>query len=504
MRFHINDEAPPNLASTEEWYNIKLLLTRQTNTVEKRESAITYATHKNSIASVLQSCGYREHAVTHHGRETDVQDAEKHELIEIDMRRAGGWSSESMEQSHPIQMPVSFIKSQAGFSYDAKAIYLSRAQFDPPEELARQIFPWLDGFGKGEGQVDFASECTASFSFHKLMCYFRIVLLQDMVLAFEEFPNHPFRSMAPFDSEAFAIWADQVKAKVQADVDQRADSIQQLAPAVAEGLRAITQRTSEIYALMEKGAVQAQKHHAEAQANHAETTRQLQTLTAMFKPSELTQRRAESDAVILARMRESIRQVLNSLGTRSPELTTAVLAALSALELRAPSSSAPIGLGMHDPRIEANGADALAQAQSTSEAGLPTQQRTPVAAQADLVNFKMRRDLVTITDAWQEWHYGLAGQPSVCFLEQQLGAKWRPVKGGHKKYFFTRRRLICAIAEMAKKQGIHGDEAAKQAELLRGGLSMVEYGERLHASLYAQNASQVQLSAPLEPLIATA
>lgn len=91
--------------------------------------------------------------------------------------------------------------------------------------------------------------------------------------------------------------------------------------------------------------------------------------------------------------------------------------------------------------------------------------------------FRMVRGLTTITEAFKEWKHGLHGHPSIeeKYINGTDNAWKRENKGkrGAEVRFFQRRRnLIDFVENMAKENGVTGQEVANKLEAYRSAHSM--------------------------------
>lgn len=70
--------------------------------------------------------------------------------------------------------------------------------------------------------------------------------------------------------------------------------------------------------------------------------------------------------------------------------------------------------------------------------------------------YKMSREVVTISDLWQEWEYGRDGNWPVKELEKDWGTKWRK---NDRKWFNIRLHIINAIETLKKERNFSTDSA---------------------------------------------
>ena len=92
----------------------------------------------------------------------------------------------------------------------------------------------------------------------------------------------------------------------------------------------------------------------------------------------------------------------------------------------------------------------------------------------------MIRTHATVTDLWQKWLGGWAGRPSVQFLDDTWGHRWRR---GNEVSFYSRRRLIVGeIRRLARQEGEQSLAAAAEeleARRRQDGLSLTRLNELL-------------------------
>ena len=59
----------------------------------------------------------------------------------------------------------------------------------------------------------------------------------------------------------------------------------------------------------------------------------------------------------------------------------------------------------------------------------------------------------SMAEVWQEWHYGLGGNPSVVELDKRFGNKWRYNSKIRQRYS-NRKRLVVAAREEASRRAV--------------------------------------------------
>ena len=80
-------------------------------------------------------------------------------------------------------------------------------------------------------------------------------------------------------------------------------------------------------------------------------------------------------------------------------------------------------------------------------------------------SYKQFRNLTTVQQVWQEYMYGLEGNPSVFHLEQTSGRSWR-ISSAAQKLFVGRNKIYDCIRKI-KSLGKTEDEAVSDVEALR-------------------------------------
>ena len=106
----------------------------------------------------------------------DMAGADPHSIA-----RLGLWAMEAMSQSYLGDFPLEAMRGVAGWSVRGGSFYLPRGSLEPPQSLAKQIFPeiesWLQKMQENQIQQDIAAK-----GFLDLLIVLRKILLQDSVL----------------------------------------------------------------------------------------------------------------------------------------------------------------------------------------------------------------------------------------------------------------------------------------------------------------------------------
>jgi hypothetical protein len=122
------EESFPDFTSRRHWHDTFLLKGRHGC------HEIPYATQLDWVKRAFASAGVVITKKTHTG------------VTEFDIRRARQWNSDTMSNAYLSSFPRSAIKALAGFDVNFQAnYYLPRAKEEASEELARQVWPQVDG-----------------------------------------------------------------------------------------------------------------------------------------------------------------------------------------------------------------------------------------------------------------------------------------------------------------------------------------------------------------------
>ena len=89
---------------------------------------------------------------------------------------------------------------------------------------------------------------------------------------------------------------------------------------------------------------------------------------------------------------------------------------------------------------------------------------TPTIESSELDKVRLKRNLITVGEAWQEYTRGLNGNPSIKSLEAEFGPKWRN-NSAERKFFYGRRMIYEMVEELIRFRQDEDDAVAKVEEL---------------------------------------
>lgn len=287
------------------------------------------------------------------------------------------------------------MRATAGFDPNLQgSYYLSRASIQPPESLEREVWPWvdkwIDWYDRALGDEDDDRRDIAGQGFLRLLKQLRTILLQDSVLMMAEFPSHPMWTDPIFHRNDYKAFAEQLRQSISHDIREPEDvQIRRTVPAIADQL---SQLRSVILGQIEQ--------------NKAEILRKLDSF------DDFVQGRV---SFVLNPVRSSAS--LQTTAVAMEAAATAAAAAAAAASSTGTSSgaaSANVTVGDHDRELD--------------------------PGPGDPPRYKLSRTISTVPDLWKEWTVGLGGGPSVQYLEDSYGARWRPSQ--EERVFFCRRKAL--------------------------------------------------------------
>lgn len=196
-RYHIadaygNTEAGPDFSSAEQFKNIKLM--KGSNSLQ----AMSYSQQHKSAAKAVELAGLKDSKnfslpkLLTTNRDQDLTRNDRPHLVNLN------------------NLPQEIIYRLAGFErpcdYD-----IVRDRLDPPQEVLKQIFPFIDGY--------ITIEDPLLLHIRLLFLYLRHVLVQDMVILKHRYPNNPVLQHPFFNTPSFNFYAARVNETMALGID---------------------------------------------------------------------------------------------------------------------------------------------------------------------------------------------------------------------------------------------------------------------------------------------
>lgn len=196
-RYHIadaygNTEAGPDFSSAAQFKNIKLM--KGSNSLQ----AMSYSQQHKSAAKAVELAGLKDSKnfslpkLLTTNRDQDLTRNDRPHLVNLN------------------NLPQEIIYRLAGFErpcdYD-----IVRDRLDPPQEVLKQIFPFIDGYTTIEDPL--------LLHIRLLFLYLRHVLVQDMVILKHRYPNNPVLQHPFFNTPGFNFYASRVNETMALGID---------------------------------------------------------------------------------------------------------------------------------------------------------------------------------------------------------------------------------------------------------------------------------------------
>ena len=196
-RYHIadaygNTESGPDFLSAEKFRNIKLM--KGSNSSQ----AMSYSQQHKSAAKAVELAGLKDSKnfslpkLLTTNRDEDLTRNDRPHLVNLN--------------NLPHQIIYKLAGFERGCDYD-----IGRDRLDPPQEVLKQIFPFIDG--------DITIEDPLLLHVRLLFLYLRHVLVQDMVLLKHRYPNNPVLQHPFFNTPSFNFYASRVNETMALGID---------------------------------------------------------------------------------------------------------------------------------------------------------------------------------------------------------------------------------------------------------------------------------------------
>lgn len=98
--------------------------------------------------------------------------------------------------------------------------------------------------------------------------------------------------------------------------------------------------------------------------------------------------------------------------------------------------------------------------------GEPENTTTPPSVPAINPSYTMSRTVSSVGGLFEEWTSGIHGNPSIMYLEETMGTKWR-ASSKDKMFFIRRRKVITLLEEYSSRKGVPIEDAVTILENFR-------------------------------------
>lgn len=87
-------------------------------------------------------------------------------------------------------------------------------------------------------------------------------------------------------------------------------------------------------------------------------------------------------------------------------------------------------------------------------------------ASTTIPQHSMSRGISTVSELWTEWHVGLSTHPSIEYLDQTYGCKWR--SSSKEAKFYSRRHYVIKYVRSLVNRGLSIESALKTLSQIKG------------------------------------
>ena len=241
-RWHLSGESFPCFDSNKDWYDIKVIQGKGKLTDE-----ISYSAHRQGIKEGIQFAKIGSSKITHIMRGSGARMAEIGGALPHEIMKLGLWNSNLsvLEKTYLGDIPVPAVKVQAGFTREVGSVFLPRSQFEPPDELMKLIFPWVESVIQDLEQKKRKDLSTSGFL--QLLKRLRVIILQDACFLVEKFPKSAVWRHPVFSSTEFERYRVTVTEGVKSSIEPGLHLLSKAAPAIVTELSAMTMKIDHLH-----------------------------------------------------------------------------------------------------------------------------------------------------------------------------------------------------------------------------------------------------------------
>ncbi|KAA8896577.1 hypothetical protein TRICI_006857 [Trichomonascus ciferrii] len=405
-----------------------------------------------------------------------------------DIGGQGHWKLSALNKNCIYDIPHQMLRAQAGFRPDIGTYHIPRADVDPPKDLLDQVFPGVEAMlsefllrqwrGKNVGTLrdsqhlvddllnaettnglhpeDVARVRSAIISekykclrnnagtipnrpdtdgcavgFLKLLLHLRRVLLQDMAILCEKYPDDPLLMHPIFKSESFMTFAVKVR-KVHYEPFEQAP--------ISARMAAVMPDVSREFDGLKKSMGAIVQRVNEYRNNQEDTKNELQTMLQ----DGLSMTRQSMTESFFGLSRQFEKNMQDAINNGLKQLKDQITA-----EVRRDLMHGLLNGDVIELKRKADGQNGSSSGKKARKVDDEPQEY-----------FKMQRNNDNIFDLWDEWKNR---QPCVEYMEQKYGSKWR--KNTADTRFYTRRKVIIdAIEDVMRIENKTAEEVLRKAD----------------------------------------
>lgn len=398
----------------------------------------------------------------------------------------GGWNeSGAFRNCYDRAFPVDALLGAAAFSARHPEQYsLPRGSLEPPGDLLRQLFPWVEGQQAALSTRSQDARCKdiALRQFLSVLVWFRVVILQDAAVLYSQHPHLSFFTFRPFNSPAFHDFAASSAATIAHAESKARLAYENMPEHLIAGLRGT-------YADLRMEQRKEQENNARQLGDLRQQYSQLEGLLMQLVESKPKGRKGKgmclffcvsSCANLLCTAALPAIEIptlllpppappsfpMPNTATTQPSLPHFPCGSLSSAVIPPQLLSSPTQIrcelpssGMHSSApAAAQHVDAITTSKHLKWATITEKfgiERTSMHQwdweDGDYLPCYEYQTVTSITDVWTEWASGLNGYIPVRDLMERWGAKWRRNLPRRKTEGVRRKAIVDLIEELVMK-----------------------------------------------------
>jgi len=393
------------------------------------------------VKDLFKKLGIHSTHFTHASRAAAAGHLEGSGVQQDQIRRAGRWSHDKMNDCYLTGLPMESLRAFAGFSVSKGSYFIRRNTVEPSLELQKMIFPMADIWLDRLQRLDGCQEDLAGMGFLKLLIYARLVILQDSVLMQPKFPNLDIWKLPVFQTTEYYAFAEELRNSMSAVADPLDIRLQACVPIINEKLTllqsTVTAHQQSSNAYMSTMLASVKSMLVASQAEITSTIKQ-QRLHITYNGDTL-QLPSPASSIQHHTTLPMPSQNNAAIGRDSNETSTS-------------NTLAAIGLTATPSTLVSDPVHDLPAVSTTTNSPLST--------------YRMSRILTTVQELWTEYEYGLDSHMSIKQMDSELQNKWR--QNDKDRMHYNRRKLIWSkVQDMINQHGLSESGAVERLEAYR-------------------------------------
>ena len=162
-------------------------------------------------------------------------------IPDADLRLLGHWDKSRMTKHYSSGVSRPAAKLMAGHKPEDGSYYISRECLVPPLALQKLIFPRLEESRQYLQSIVIKDRDRAAQAFLETLQWFRVVILQDIVVLSEKYPTSPLWNHRPFNLPEFQHFKRLALRKMEDEVHPENVQLQRTIPLIADRLKLLNQ-----------------------------------------------------------------------------------------------------------------------------------------------------------------------------------------------------------------------------------------------------------------------